>query len=66
MFTDGFASQFGGEKNEKFKSKRFQELILNTQAVAMRPQKAELNKALIKWQGELEQVDDILVIGLEI
>jgi len=66
LFSDGFSSQFGGAKNEKFKSKRFQELILSKQAIDMKSQKAELNKALIEWQGELEQVDDILVIGLEI
>jgi serine phosphatase RsbU (regulator of sigma subunit) len=66
LYSDGFISQFGGDKNEKFKSKRFQKLILNSQAKEMKNQKAEFDKALAEWQGKTQQVDDILVIGIEV
>lgn len=66
LFSDGFVSQFGGEHNQKFKSKRFQELIMKIQGTALNKQKMLLDKALNDWQGNAQQVDDILVIGLQV
>lgn len=66
MFTDGFADQFGGEKGKKFMTKRFQELLLSIQKENMEEQKYLLESAIIKWKGDIEQVDDILVIGIRI
>lgn len=65
IFSDGFADQFGGEKGKKFKYKQFQELLLKNQSLSMKDQKAELDKAIVSWMGKLEQVDDILVIGVK-
>ena len=66
LFSDGFTSQFGGEKHETFKSKRFQETILKMQNVPMVEQQAVLEDTLNEWKGEYDQVDDILVIGVKI
>jgi serine phosphatase RsbU (regulator of sigma subunit) len=66
MFTDGYLDQFGGEKGKKFMSKRFQKLLLSIQQLPMDEQQQELTNALQKWQGKLDQVDDILVVGIKI
>ncbi len=66
LFTDGFADQFGGPKGKKFKNKQLHELLLNNQNQPMEQQQAALDAALKAWQGGLEQVDDILVMGIRI
>lgn len=66
MFSDGYMDQFGGEKGRKLKSKRFQELLLTVHKKPMKEQKKILDDFLSKWKGELEQLDDILVIGLKL
>jgi serine phosphatase RsbU (regulator of sigma subunit) len=63
LFTDGFADQFGGPKKKKFKYRNFSELLLSIHESSMEEQKNALNLAIEKWMGDLEQIDDILVIG---
>ena len=64
LFTDGYADQFGGPKRKKFKYKTLGELLLSIHDKAMEEQKHTLNSTIEKWMGDLEQIDDILVIGL--
>ena len=66
MFSDGYVDQFGGPKGKKFKSKKYKELLLNINDKDMGTQKAELNLAFENWRGELEQIDDVCVIGLHV
>ena len=66
MFTDGFVDQFGGEKGKKFMSKRFQELLLSIQDKTMAEQKVLLDTVIEQWKRNVEQVDDILVVGVRI
>jgi len=66
LFTDGFPDQFGGPKGKKFKYKQFQEILLNKVGEAMFVQEDFINQTLENWKGELEQVDDICVIGIRI
>ena len=66
MFSDGYMDQFGGEKGRKLKSKRFQELLLTVHEKPMAEQRKILDSFLAKWKGELEQLDDILIIGLKL
>ncbi|MFN7013624.1 MAG: PP2C family protein-serine/threonine phosphatase [Bacteroidia bacterium] len=65
-FTDGFADQFGGPKGKKFKYKQLQELILSIHTLPMTQQKVKLNEVFEQWRGDLEQVDDVLFIGVKI
>lgn len=66
MFTDGYADQFGGEKGKKFKYKQLQDLLLANCSKSMEQQKQILDKTINDWRGNLEQVDDILLIGVKI
>ncbi|MGP8214420.1 MAG: tetratricopeptide repeat protein [Bacteroidia bacterium] len=66
LFTDGYADQFGGPKGKKFKYKQLQELLLANASKPMEEQKNALEATLEAWKGGLEQVDDILVIGIRV
>lgn len=65
-FTDGFADQFGGERGKKFKYARLKESLVENSALTMTQQSEGLNSTFNTWKGELEQVDDVLVIGIRI
>lgn len=66
LYTDGFADQFGGPKGKKYKYKALNDLLLVNSTESMKNQKMKLEQTLSGWQGDLEQVDDILIIGLKI
>ncbi len=66
IFTDGFPDQFGGPKGKKFKYKPFKELLLANQGKPMEEQKQLLDESIENWRGELEQVDDICIIGVKV
>jgi serine phosphatase RsbU (regulator of sigma subunit) len=66
IFTDGYADQFGGPKGKKFKYAQFKKLLLSIQNKSMDEQKEILDKTMAEWKGNLEQIDDILVIGVRI
>ena len=66
LFSDGYADQFGGNEGRKFLSKNFRLLLQKTSALPMNEQKTQLENTLKEWQGELSQVDDILIIGFKI
>ena len=66
LFSDGFADQFGGPKGKKFKYKQLKDILLDIQPLPMHKQSTVLKDNLTTWQGNLEQVDDILIIGIRI
>ncbi|MCF8225272.1 MAG: SpoIIE family protein phosphatase [Bacteroidales bacterium] len=63
MFSDGYADQFGGEKLKKFKSKNMKELMVSISNEKVDSQRKILDNSIEKWRGDVEQIDDILVIG---
>ncbi|MBL7893824.1 MAG: tetratricopeptide repeat protein [Bacteroidia bacterium] len=65
-FSDGFADQFGGPKGKKFKYKQLCELLLSVSNESMSVQKAKIEASFKNWQGMLEQVDDVCVIGIRV
>ncbi len=65
LFSDGYADQFGGEKNKKIGTKRFRELIQSSSKDTMAAQKTELVNFFTTWKRNHEQVDDIMVIGIK-
>jgi serine phosphatase RsbU (regulator of sigma subunit) len=66
LFTDGFADQFGGEKGKKLKYKAFQNLLLDISGLPMKNQQKRLEEFFQIWKGKLDQIDDVLVIGVRI
>lgn len=66
LSSDGFADQFGGESGKKLMTKNFKGLLQNIQNDTMETQKIFLKSTIEKWQGSREQVDDILVIGINL
>ncbi len=66
IFSDGYADQFGGPGGKKFKSKPFRQLLVDVHKKDMAEQKAILEKTFEDWKGNLEQVDDVLVMGIRI
>jgi serine phosphatase RsbU (regulator of sigma subunit) len=66
FFTDGFADQFGGPKGKKFMYRQFKDLIVSLEKKPMIEQKEILNKAFEKWRGNMEQVDDVCIIGIRL
>jgi serine phosphatase RsbU (regulator of sigma subunit) len=65
-FTDGFADQFGGPKGKKFKYKQLEDFLLANSNLPMETQKQKLDAAFESWRGNLEQVDDVCIIGVKI
>lgn len=64
IFSDGFPDQFGGEKNKKYKYKPFQQFLKDISSIPIADQARRLDEELGRWKGNLEQVDDICIIGV--
>jgi serine phosphatase RsbU (regulator of sigma subunit) len=66
VFSDGFIDQFGGEARKKYKIHRFKKLLLSFQEESMDKQKQLIENAYESWRGDIEQIDDVCVIGVRI
>lgn len=66
LYTDGYPDQFGGPKGKKFKYNQLNELLLRNSEKEAAMQKEILLLAFVDWKGKMEQVDDILIIGIKI
>ncbi len=66
LFSDGFQDQFGGDKNRKYKSANFVNLLQATSSDSMREQGSKIEQEHTFWRKSYEQTDDILVVGLKI
>ncbi|MDB4533551.1 tetratricopeptide repeat protein [Vicingaceae bacterium] len=66
VFSDGFPDQFGGAKGKKYKYSTFRKSLLANFHHPMETQKQMLETEFDNWKGELEQIDDVCVIGVRI
>lgn len=66
LFTDGYADQFGGNRGKKFKYKQLENLLLNIYKNPLSQQQSDLLAAFNNWKGDLEQVDDVCIIGIKL
>lgn len=66
VFSDGYADQFGGPKGKKFKYKQLRELLVEIADKPMLEQKKVLNETFVSWKGDLEQIDDVCIVGVKI
>jgi hypothetical protein len=63
LFSDGFADQFGGPEEKKFKNANLKELFVSVYKFPMDKQREMLERAFEDWKGEQEQIDDVLIVG---
>lgn len=66
LYTDGFVDQLGGPDGKRFSTRRFKDLIFRTQSDSMATQRANLNMEWKDWKGDLEQLDDVTVVGIRL
>lgn len=66
LYTDGYADQFGGPKGKKYKYRPLNEMLQKISVDNMDTQITALTGEFERWRGELEQVDDVLVIGIRL
>ncbi|HTL80581.1 MAG TPA: SpoIIE family protein phosphatase, partial [Bacteroidia bacterium] len=66
LFSDGYADQFGSEKGKKFLIKRFHDLLGKISKKSPEGQREILETEFDRWKGKLEQVDDVLVLGVKL
>ncbi len=64
--TDGFPDQFGGPNGKKFMSKNLRELLAANAHLRMTQQKQLLEETFASWVGNMEQVDDVTLIGIRV
>jgi tetratricopeptide (TPR) repeat protein len=65
LFTDGYADQFGGPAGKKFKYKQLKELLIFTDTLTKKEQQTILHDRFEDWRGNLEQIDDVLLMGFK-
>jgi serine phosphatase RsbU (regulator of sigma subunit) len=66
LYTDGYADQFGGEKGKKFTYKRFKERIVAIHNLDVTEQEKNLESDFDAWKGDLDQIDDVTIVGIRI
>lgn len=64
--TDGFGDQFGGVKGKKFMNKKLRELLIENAHLPLQEQKYILENTFNEWKNNLEQIDDVCIIGVRI
>ena len=65
LFSDGYQDQFGGDKNTKFLTGNFIDLLKNNSNKSMTEQQEIINTTFDEWMGYRKQIDDILVMGIK-
>lgn len=66
FYTDGYTDQLSGIKRKKMGRTEFQNLIVSIEIHPLQLQPEIIDTFYKKWKGNFEQVDDVLVIGLEV
>ncbi|XOV91680.1 MAG: response regulator [Bacteroidota bacterium] len=66
LFSDGFQDQFNAENTKKFGTKQLLELISSTRNENLQIQKAMITDTFVEWKRDLEQVDDVTLIGVKL
>jgi serine phosphatase RsbU (regulator of sigma subunit) len=66
LFSDGYTDQLGGTQRKTFRAVHFRELLIRIHGKSMEEQKKALLEEHETWRGDVEQIDDILVVGIRI
>jgi len=65
LFSDGYADQFGGPDGKKFMRRRFKDMLLTASKMELKEQHHYIENQFDTWRGSLEQIDDVMVIGIK-
>lgn len=66
MFSDGYPDQFGGPLGKKFKMVRLRNLLKDIYQKPMEEQYNYVKSNFELWKNDLDQVDDVLFMGIKI
>ena len=66
LTTDGYPDQFGGDNGKKLNTKQLNRILIDIQSLKMSEQKEVLNQKFMDWMGNLEQLDDVCIVGIRI
>lgn len=66
LFSDGFQDQLGGDNRRRYGSERLKQLFMLMHHLPMQEQEKILEKSLSTWKGNIDQVDDVLVMGFKL
>ncbi len=66
LFSDGYIDQFGGPSGKKLKSSGFKKLVSKHAKSNMGDQQKALSDFFTDWKRDLEQLDDVCVIGVRV
>jgi serine phosphatase RsbU (regulator of sigma subunit) len=66
FYSDGFADLFGGNRGKKFTNKQLNDTFLKIASLELSEQKDILERIFVDWKGDLEQIDDVCIIGIRI
>ena len=66
MFSDGYPDQFGGPMGKKFKMVRMKNLLRDIHQKPMEEQYNYVKSSFNLWKEDLEQVDDVLFMGIKL
>jgi sigma-B regulation protein RsbU (phosphoserine phosphatase) len=66
LSSDGYVDQIGGPSRKTFRSKYLKKMLIDIHQKPIDEQRAILEKNFEEWKGNIEQVDDILIVGIRI
>lgn len=66
LFSDGYADQFGGEKDKKLGRKRMKALLTELDLQSVEEKEKQIKNYLRQWQGDRPQTDDITLVGYKL
>jgi serine phosphatase RsbU (regulator of sigma subunit) len=66
LFSDGYADQFGGPAGKKMMTGKFKDFLLTLSDLPMQDQSNAVKEYFIRWKGDHQQVDDVLVMGVRV
>lgn len=65
LFSDGLCDQFGGPSGKKLRSAGLKQWLQDTAELPMEEQHQAISDRFRLWKGKEEQVDDVLLIGVQ-
>lgn len=66
LFSDGYVDQLGGPLRKTFRAIRLREVLTQIQDRSMKEQKEILLEKHHSWKRDVEQIDDILMMGFRL